>query len=378
MEPGQAIPNNWFRDRTLLLGVTGTRYAHAALDLLERLAGFPGCTCRVVLEEATLQYVTRKNFERFGNVQIISFADDEWILKYAGAVNGFVLCDLEGTSGTFHRKVENMLEGKIPVFRVVRHAAGVPEEHEHLLPMDGGWDGVLEAIAAGCAGSHPWENQGVLVTAGRTEEAIDPVRMITNRSSGRMGFALARQAALQGAKVTLITGPANLRTPYGVTRIDVRNAEEMREAAEKIFPEMDVVFAAAAVEDLKPVRVSREKIKKQDRMCIECTTAVDVLQSLGQQKRSQYLVGFSVETEDLVRNSREKLERKRLDAIVANNPNQPGAGFQHDTNQVTVLTAGGTVREFPLMSKEALAGELLELTRQEREADELRSTGEIH
>lgn len=378
MEKGRAIPNNWFRDCTLLIGVPGTRYAHATLDLLELLADYPGCTCRVVLEEATLAYVTRRNFERFADVHLVSFTDDEQIREYAGAADGFVLCDLEGTSGELSRAFESMFEGKIPFYRVVRETAGIPAESGHLLPMEGDWDLVLEAVATGCADTHPWEKKRVLVTAGRTEEPVDPVRMITNRSSGKMGFALARQAALRGAEVTLITGPANLRTPYGVTRIDVRDAEEMLEAAERVFPEMDVVFAAAAVEDLKPVRVSREKIKKQDRIRIECTTAVDVLQALGRQKTAQYLVGFSVETTDLVRHSREKLQRKRLDAIVANNPNQPGAGFQHETNQVTVLTARETVREFPLISKEALAGELLELTRQEMQAHELRSTGEIH
>ncbi|MBD3274495.1 MAG: bifunctional 4'-phosphopantothenoylcysteine decarboxylase/phosphopantothenoylcysteine synthetase, partial [Candidatus Marinimicrobia bacterium] len=195
--------------------------------------------------------------------------------------------------------------------------------------------------------------------AGRTEEPIDPVRLITNRSSGKMGFALARQASLLGAAVTLVCGPNDLVTPFGVQRIDITTADEMLEACSSYFSEADLFIAAAAVEDLKPVAVSEQKIKKEQSMVIECEAAVDILNTLSQQKTDQYIVGFSVETENMLENSRNKLRRKALNAIVMNNPNESGAGFQHDTNKATLIFSEGEPVEFPLLSKEELAARLL-------------------
>ncbi|NIQ09005.1 MAG: phosphopantothenoylcysteine decarboxylase, partial [candidate division Zixibacteria bacterium] len=178
-----------------------------------------------------------------------------------------------------------------------------------------------------------------------------------------MGFALARHAARKGANVWLVAGPNNLKTPFGVHRVDVKTADEMLEAAARYFHDADVVFAVAAVEDLKPERVSEQKIKKGGRYQIECSNAVDVLQSLANKKRdNQILIGFSVETENEIEHSREKLRKKSLDAIVVNNPREEGAAFQHDTNKVTVLTGTGVVKNYSLMSKDELASELLEFT----------------
>lgn len=371
MELMQEIPTDWFQDTTLLVGVSGVRYAHKTLDFLEILSAYPGIKIRVLIERSTLDYITRKNFERFADVHILSFSDVTEIQKHASQADCFVFCTLDELCDVDPDGIQHVLPDEYPFYHVSggqNHSVGDGFEN---IQLSEEWETVLEAVALGCAKRHLWENKKVLVTAGRTEEPIDPVRLITNRSSGKMGFALARQAALRGAEVTLVAGPTNLRTPYGVNRIDVMDAGEMLKAAEQVFPEIDVVFAAAAVEDLKPVKVSRRKIKKRDRIDIECTTAVDVLQSLSRQKTTQCLVGFSVETEELIRNSREKLQRKSLDAIVANNPNQSGAGFQHDTNQVTVITRSDVVQEFPLMSKEALAGKLLEFILQEMQVHEL-------
>ena len=204
------------------------------------------------------------------------------------------------------------------------------------------------------------KGKNVLVTAGPTQEAIDPVRYITNKSTGKMGYALAYQAALMGAKVTLVTGPTNIEIPFGISEvIKIKSAGQMYEAVTSRFDEMDIVIKSAAVADYKPKNISDSKIKKSDSdLVLELDRNKDILFELGKLKTKQVLVGFAAETDDLIANAQKKLVKKNLDFIVANDLKQEGAGFAGDTNIVKLLFADGNIEELPIMTKNQLSKEI--------------------
>ena len=201
----------------------------------------------------------------------------------------------------------------------------------------------------------------VAVTAGPTQEAIDPVRCLTNHSTGKMGYAVARAAALRGADVTLIHGPTALAPLRFVRDVPVVSAQDMFEAVTGCFADTDILVMAAAVADYRPATVAADKIKKSEgEMSIPLTRTADILGTIGPAKTHQFICGFSMETRDMVAHSADKLRRKNLDMIVANNLKDPGAGFGVDTNVVTFLTPDGGVRQLPLMSKDGVAGAILD------------------
>jgi phosphopantothenoylcysteine decarboxylase/phosphopantothenate--cysteine ligase len=201
----------------------------------------------------------------------------------------------------------------------------------------------------------------LLVTAGPTEEPIDPVRFLSNRSSGRMGFAVARAARLRGARVILVSGPSALPAPSGVKSIPIRTAVEMREAVLENLPLVSVLVMAAAVSDYRPKTASSGKIKKdQAELTLPLELNPDILREAGQRKEKRLLIGFAAETESLLANARKKLAEKNLDLIVANDVGRPGAGFAVDTNIVKLIDRSGKIEELPLMSKEDLADRLLD------------------
>ena len=201
----------------------------------------------------------------------------------------------------------------------------------------------------------------ILVTAGPTREAIDPVRYITNHSTGKMGYAIAKTAALRGADVTLVSGPAEVEPPMFVNFVPVVTAKDMFEAVTSRSDEMDAVIKAAAVADYRPKFVNTEKTKKKDGdMAIELERTDDILKWLGEHKKdSQFLCGFSMETEHMLENSRAKLKKKNLDMIVTNNLKVAGAGFGTDTNVVTMIRENKET-ELPIMSKEEVAGAIID------------------
>lgn len=201
----------------------------------------------------------------------------------------------------------------------------------------------------------------VLVTAGPTREAIDPVRFITNHSTGRMGYAIAKMAMLRGAEVTLVSGPVAIEPPMFVDTIAVESAQQMYEAVMAHAKEADIIIKSAAVADYAPAQVSPEKIKKSEGdASIPLARTKDILAALGEKKREdQFVCGFAMETEHLLENATAKREKKNVDMIVANSIRQEGAGFGVDTNVATFITKEG-LRSLPLMSKEALAMEILD------------------
>ena len=203
--------------------------------------------------------------------------------------------------------------------------------------------------------------QRILITAGPTEEPLDPVRFITNLSSGKMGYALARVARRHGAQVTLITGPTNLSLPSVDNIINVRTAQEMHKAVMDNYKKASVIIKAAAVADYRPKVIAKDKIKKDDKpRLIELARNPDIIAEVGKDKKNIVLVGFAMETKDLLANAREKLKEKNMDLIVANSLREEGAGFQTDTNKITILDRDGDIQSMPIMTKIEAAEKIME------------------
>jgi phosphopantothenoylcysteine decarboxylase/phosphopantothenate--cysteine ligase len=202
----------------------------------------------------------------------------------------------------------------------------------------------------------------IVISAGPTREAIDPVRFITNRSTGKMGYAIAQAAAQRGAEVLLVTGPSALEIPPNVNGVKVESTNEMLEACMEAYEKMDVVIKAAAVADYRPRDVADQKIKKKtdDALTVVMDKNPDILKELGARKAHQILVGFAAETQNLLDNAREKIVKKNLDMIVANDVTAAGAGFNSDTNIVKFLFPNGEVRSLEQMAKTQVANILLD------------------
>ena len=218
---------------------------------------------------------------------------------------------------------------------------------------------ILDAVYYAASDKKDLKGKTVLVTAGPTCESLDPVRYLTNHSSGKMGYAIAREALRRGAKVKLITGKTNLRAPYGAEVTDVFSAQDMYDVCMNEYKDADILIKAAAVGDFKPQTESENKIKKSEGFAVSFTLNPDILKALGSVKGDRVLVGFSMETKDLLENSRKKLEGKNADMIVANNLTDAGAGFAVDTNTVTLITKDGA-KALPNMSKDKVAEHILD------------------
>ena len=220
---------------------------------------------------------------------------------------------------------------------------------------------IVEHILTFMAKNQDLKGHKVLITAGPTQESIDPVRYITNHSSGKMGYAIAKMARLRGADVTLVSGPVNIKPFTGINLVPVKSAADMFDAVTDLSPEADVVIMCSAVADYTPAVYSDQKVKKHDgELSIELTRTQDILGWLGEHKRDeQTLVGFSMETENLIDNSRAKLIKKHADLICANSISDNTTGFAVDTNQVTLITKD-EVKELPLCSKEETADKILD------------------
>lgn len=219
---------------------------------------------------------------------------------------------------------------------------------------------LLDYLERALADKQDFNGKRVLVTAGPTQESIDPVRYITNHSSGKMGYAVAKQAMLRGAEVTLVSGKVNLPPVPFVKTINVTTAEEMYNAVTREFDSTDIVIKAAAVADFRPVNIADDKLKKADGMeNIPLEPTKDILKALGANKKNQFICGFSMETQNMTENSKKKLESKNLDMIVCNNLKVEGAGFQGDTNVVTIIDKSSTT-ELGIMSKTEVADKILD------------------
>ncbi len=386
--------------KCVILGVTGGIAAYKAAELL-RLLVKSGAETHVVMTRSAQEFVTPLTFqtlsgnpvhtELFSLIQEqeighISLADRADLILIAPATanligkvaNGIADDLLTTTIMATRAKVlfapamnSNMWEN--PVYQE-NHAKLEGLGYCFVEPAYGdlacGWQGKgklpdpqeIFNSAHALLGSNDLAGKTVLVTAGPTREEIDPVRFLSNYSSGKMGYAIACAARNRGARVILVSGPVNLSEPKGVETIQVVSAREMYEAVMKTAGQADLIIKAAAVADFRPVARGDQKLKKgvAEAMTVELQRNPDILAELGQQKGSRVLIGFAAETEELLKHAREKLASKNLDMIVANDVTQEGAGFNGDTNIVRFLGADGNVEELPQMSKAGVADLLLD------------------
>jgi phosphopantothenoylcysteine decarboxylase/phosphopantothenate--cysteine ligase len=387
------------KGKQIVLGVTGGIAVYKAVELL-RLLTKAGAVVHVVMTRGATEFVTPLTFQTLSGQPVhlelfnliseqeighISLAERADLFIVAPATANFIgklACgiadDLLSTTVMATRAPVLIAPAmNVNMYRnpIVRENEARLKEHGYLFvpPASGmlacGYEGegklqdpeviLEEAIAA--LTPKRLAGERILVTAGPTLEEIDPVRYISNHSSGKMGYAIARQARLRGAHVTLITGPTAIAAPYGVTVVRVESAREMREAVLERLQASDIVIKAAAVADYRPKLRAEMKVKKTaSHLAIELEKNPDILAELGALKGGQLLVGFAAETEDLVANATTKLTQKNLDLIVANDISLEGAGFNVDTNIVKLLFRDGRVEELPIMGKDQLAGIILE------------------
>jgi len=387
-------------DKRILLGVTGSIAAYKAVELL-RLLTKSGAEVQVVMTEAATKFVAPLTFETLTRQPVLL---DMWSLEYShriGHIEATQRADLfvvaPATARTIARLALGLgddflsciyLASRCPVLvapamdgDMFEHPAvqenlkrlrdrGVHVVEPDMGPLASGLVGrgrladlpeILGAIERILVPRQDLAGQVVLVTAGPTREPLDPVRFLSNRSSGKMGYAIAEAAAARGAHVILVSGPTALPAPPGVDMIHVETAEEMYQAVLAKLEPARVVIKAAAVADYRPKQKADRKIKKDQavsEVALEATP--DILAELGKRKGTRILVGFAAETDDLVANARKKLQRKNLDLIVANDVGQAGAGFGVDTNMVKILDAMGGVEELPLLSKREVADRILD------------------
>jgi phosphopantothenoylcysteine decarboxylase/phosphopantothenate--cysteine ligase len=389
--------------RRILLGVTGGIAAYKAAFLC-RLFQEAGAEVRVAMTEAGTKFVTPLTFEAITQHPVATeiFPEGEFVAtRHISWAQWADMCVVAPTTYDFTAKLahgfaDDILSSLIaalpsdrPVFLALAMNTAMYEQPAfqenvetlkrrsvHVIDGETGYlaemmegkgrmaepAAILDFVARTLAAQSPWNGRKVLVTAGPTREKIDPVRYLSNASSGKMGFAMAEAAVRAGAEVTLIAGPVSLTTPRGVRRIDVVTAGNMAAAVAGQWLSHDALFMVAAVADFVPREPASQKIKKLSASTsLALEPAPDILAECGRTKRSgQILVGFAVETENEVANAREKLERKNLDMIVVNNPNTHGAAFEVDTNVVTVVMPDHD-ENLPLMSKRELGNKLLAL-----------------
>jgi phosphopantothenoylcysteine decarboxylase/phosphopantothenate--cysteine ligase len=381
--------------RRIVLGFTGGIAAYKSCELVRALKR-EGAEVRVVMTKAAEHFVTPLTFEtlsenpvltdlfpavgkggtvhieiaRWPEVVLVAPATANCVAKVAAGIADDLLTTLITATAVpviFCPAMNKEMYAKAVFRQNVEQLKRlgyvfVEAEAGELACGEEGWgrlaekERIIDAVKGVLLGSKELVGRRVLVTAGRTEEDIDPVRFVTNRSSGKMGFALAEVAALMGAQVQLITGPSAERPFAGVHCQRVRTSAEMAEAVRSALPDCDVLVMAAAVADFRPKHVSPHKLKKGlERVALELERTEDILATAGRHKGQRVLVGFAVETENEIENAQAKLTAKNLDMIVLNNPTEPGAGFGSDTNKVTLIKRDGTIHKLPLMSKREVA-----------------------
>ncbi len=384
--------------KQIVLGVTGSIAAYKAVSLLRTLLR-EGAVVRVVMTHSATKFVTPLTFEVLSghpvstdvfeahqemkhlslpaqaDAIVIAPATANCLAKVALGLGDDLLSTMLLTSQCPLIVAPAMDGGMWTHPSVIEHvktlrARGAIVVDPEIGPLASGLIGqgrlteeaaILEAIQTALVPQCDWQGHRVLVSAGPTQEPIDPVRFISNRSSGKMGYAIAEAAQARGAQVVLVTGPTALPVPKGVEVVPVSTAEEMWKALSSRLAWSTAIVMAAAVADFRPRHPASQKIKKQGRtgQTIDLERTMDILTSLSAQRTTQLMVGFAAETSDLITHAKEKLTAKGLDLIVANDITIEGAGFGSDQNTATLIDRQGSVTELPLMPKRALADAIL-------------------
>jgi phosphopantothenoylcysteine decarboxylase/phosphopantothenate--cysteine ligase len=395
------------RGKHILLGVTGGIAAYKSCYLVREL-GRAGAEVKVVMTDAATKFVTPLTFSALSGQEVeldlwsVNQSTDSLIgtrhINLANWADLFLIAPASATTiaKLTHGLADNLLTivalaTKHPIVLAPTMDADMylnpitlqnltvlrergffvipPEEGEHASGLRGPGrlpeiDHIIRFLDDILEKHHlDLKKKKILVTAGPTYEAIDPVRFIGNRSSGKMGFALANAASLRGADVTLVAGPVHLQTPRTVQRVDVESAQQMHNAVIRHARTADVVIMAAAVADFTPAKTTKQKIKKQqgdDGMTLELTHTTDILRALSNENTGAILVGFALETDDELNHAKAKLKEKKLDLIVLNSLKDEGAGFGAETNVVTIIDRSGKIEKLPRMPKFEVANAILD------------------
>ncbi|MFK8103499.1 MAG: bifunctional phosphopantothenoylcysteine decarboxylase/phosphopantothenate--cysteine ligase CoaBC [Saprospiraceae bacterium] len=390
---------NTLNGKKILLGVTGSIAAYKAAFLV-RLLIKAGAEVKVLMTPAATDFITPltlstlsknpvftsvsseeswNNHVELGlwaDVMLIAPATATTLSKLANGLcdNMLVACYLSAKCPVFFAPAMDLDMWKHPA--TIRNIQRLQAYGNHLIPVGHGElasglvgagrmaapEDILDFIGAAFAETLDLTGKTVLITAGPTYEAIDPVRFIGNRSSGKMGVAIATELLRRGATVKLILGPSTLQPSTEIEVFRVESAQEMYECALAEFPTSDVAILAAAVADYRPTVVADQKIKKKgDNLQLTLEKTKDIAFALGQQKRAdQFMIGFALETNNELENAKGKLARKNFDFIVLNSLNDKGAGFQHDTNKITIFHQDNKIQKFELKSKQAVAVDIVE------------------
>ncbi|HLQ95346.1 MAG TPA: bifunctional phosphopantothenoylcysteine decarboxylase/phosphopantothenate--cysteine ligase CoaBC [Pseudogracilibacillus sp.] len=394
--------------KNIVLGVTGGIAVYKACDLTSKLVQ-KGADVRVMMTEGATKFVSPLTFQALSRNDVYVDTFEEKHPKKIAHVDVADWADIfimapasANTLGKLsHGIADNMLTTTLLATQAAVYIAPAMNVHmyqhpavmENMKKLDNWGYHFIEPgagyLACGYVGkgrmeeplsiinvieehrkkveTNTWSGKTFLISAGPTREELDPVRFFSNRSTGKMGFALAEAAASQGAFVILVTGVVDLTTKHpNIKRVDVLSAEDMYQAMITHFDQADVVIKAAAVADYRPKQVHEDKMKKSDDgLKIEMERTRDILQTLGEQKKQQFLVGFAAETRDPVKYGKMKLTEKHLDAIVVNNVKEEGAGFGGETNAVTYLNTQAAEKTIPLASKDEVAATILEMIQQD-------------
>jgi len=390
------------KGKTIILGISGGIAAYKAATICSRLVGL-GAEVHVIMTEAATRFITpltlqtlsknRVHLDTFEELepQVVTHIDlaDRADLILLAPATANVIAKLA------HGIADDMLSTTLlaatcplviaPAMNVHMYEHPAVTHNMELLAQRGAYfidpgtgqlacgyvakgrlaepDDIVLAIQQWLTKPQPLRGKKVLVTAGGTIERLDPVRYFTNDSSGKMGFAIAEAARDMGADVTVVAGRTSVNPPQGVSLIRIESAEDMLQAVLSKFDESDIVIKSAAVADYRPMQTYDQKLKKgiADQLVLELEKTPDILATLGQRKQHQVLVGFAAETEQVETYALDKLRRKNCDFLVANDVSQEGAGFNYDTNVITIYNKAGLIEQLPLMSKRAAAERLLQI-----------------
>ena len=387
-----------FKGKTVVIGVTGSVAAYKAV-YLSRLFVKQNAEVHIILTKNGAEFITPLTFESLIGTKCLTDTFDrnfEFDIKHIslakkadlfivapasaniiGKIAGGIADDMLSTTimaADCPRIIApamntNMFRNSVVqenIQKLKRHGYKIIEPEKGLLACGDTGEGkfpepefIFEYALHEIAVNKDMKGKRVIVTAGPTREAFDPVRFISNHSTGKMGYALAKECIRRGAEVTLITGPVSLKPPMFADVVRVSSAEEMYNEVIKRFDICDCIFKAAAVCDYTPINISDNKIKKSgEDMSVSLKRTKDILKTLGERKKNQFICGFSMETENLLENSVKKLKEKNADMIIANNLKTEGAGFGTDTNVITIITEND-VRKLPKMSKDDAAREII-------------------
>jgi phosphopantothenoylcysteine decarboxylase/phosphopantothenate--cysteine ligase len=392
--------------KTIILGVTGGVAAYKAAEVCSALVK-SGAAVHVVMTENAMQFVGAATFRALTGRQVLTGMWDEPVEYEIAHVSLPEKADLlliapataniigKAASGIADDMLSTILtattapvlvapamnckmwanpivKSNVERLKSIGYTFIEPEEGRLACGSEGAGRladpaTIVDAVLARLRRSQDLEGVRILVTAGPTQEAIDPVRFVANRSSGKMGYAIARDAEERGAEVVLVSGPTALSAPDGIELVRVRTAAEMFDAVMEHLPQSDVVIGAAAPADYAPKSVEENKIKKSDfGLVIELEATKDIISEVGRRKDGRVLVAFAAETENVLGNAKKKLEKKRADLIVANDVSQPGIGFDSDSNEVTLISADGSSEALPKLPKSEVARKILDRVKEIR------------